>query len=272
MDMETNILISLGLTEDEATIYTVLIEGGFMPVSTVSKRANIGRPLTYKILDDLIKKGIVEKKDTGSKIALFAPIHPRELEKLLDDKKKEIENTKKALEESLGPMISKYNLFIGKPNVQFFEGKEGLMKMYDDINAEKNDILLIQSPFDSEISEIDDIVQKQIKKQVTNNIHTKAITPQISTTKEWVENKDIQNLVTRCIIPEKIFDIPAQIIIYGNKIGISSVKNPFITTIIEDKSINDTFRIMFDYIWEISQEKHNEIIKSFDLPNNSQKV
>lgn len=270
--MNNELLISLGLTPDEASIYNVLLEGGFMPARTVATRASLGRPLTYKILDDLIIKGVAEKKDTGGKVSLFAPVHPRELEKLLEKKKGEIDNIKKALDESLGGMISKYNLFIGKPNVQFFEGKEGLTKMYNDINIEKNDILLIQSPFDSEFPEIDDLVQKQIKKQVANNIHTKAITPQITTTKEWVKNNDMENLVTRCIIPEKILDIPAQILIYGNKVGISSVKKPFITTIIEDKSINDTFRILFEYIWNVSQPKHNEIIKSFDLPSSSQKV
>jgi sugar-specific transcriptional regulator TrmB len=270
--MNNELLISLGLTQDEATIYNVLLEGGFMPARTVATRASLGRPLTYKILDDLIIKNIIEKKDTAGKISLFAPIHPRELEKLLEKKKEVIETVQKTLNESIGQMVSKYNLFIGKPNVQFYEGKDGLLKIYEDINIEKNDILLIQSPFDSEIPEIDIIVQNQIKKQVANNIHTKAITPYIKTTKEWVKNKDLENLVTRCIIPEKKFEVPAQILIYGNKIGISSVRNPFITTIIEDKNINDTFRIMFDYIWNISQEKHREIMNSFDQQDNSQKV
>jgi len=270
--METKILVDLGLTEDEATIYNSLLEYGQMPARTVALRSNIGRQLTYKILDDLIKKGIVEKKETGTKILLFVPVHPRELEKLFAKKKEEIENTKKALDESLGGMISKYNLFIGKPNVQFFEGIDGIQKIYDGLNFEKKDILLIQSPFDADLPEIDSIVQKQIKKQIANNIHTRAITPLINTTEDWVKNKDAENLVTRHITEKGMFDIPAQILIYGNKVGISSMKNPIVTTIIEDQNISDTFKIMFEYIWKSSEAQSEKIIRSFDLPNNSQKV
>ena len=57
--METKILVNLGLTEDEATIYNSLLEYGQMPARTVALRSSIGRQLTYKILDDLIKKEII---------------------------------------------------------------------------------------------------------------------------------------------------------------------------------------------------------------------
>jgi len=259
--MNKELLINLGLTEDESTIYNVLIDGGYMPARVISIKSNIGRPLTYKILDDLIIKKIVEKKEVGKKISLFSPVHPRELEKLLEKKKNDIEQTKKALDESIGQMVSKYNLSIGKPNVQFFEGIEGIQKVYEDLLAEKNDILLIQSPFDADLPELKSIILKQIEKQVANNIHTRVITPLIEITKDWI-HKDEENLVTRCIVPEKTFEIPAQIIIYGNKIGISSIKKPFITTIIEDANICDSFKIIFEYIWKVSQEKHEEIIGS----------
>jgi sugar-specific transcriptional regulator TrmB len=250
--METNILISLGLTEDEATIYTVLIEGGFMPASTVSKRANIGRPLTYKILDDLIKKGVVEKKDTGGKITLFAPIHPRDLEKLLEKKKTDIDNVKKSLDEALGGMISKYNLFIGKPNIQFFEGIEGIKKVALDSLSSTTDIC---SFIDTDIvlEKYPDLNKQYVSKRLENNVKKKIISTDSAILREAVKTDD-KNFTEQRIVKQKIH-FATIVMIYDNKVSYITLdpkKN--IGIIIEDADIYKTNLAIFDYIWEGAEQ------------------
>lgn len=267
---EENILIQAGLSEEQAQAYQALLDRGPQRASDLSKWTGIKRGLIYKVLEQLESMGLISKKGGPGTVAVFSPSHPSLLLSNIERKEKEIALTKEMLTSSLGSLSSKFNLITGKPNVQFFEGLDGIQKVYDELVFEKKDILLIQSPFDAEIKEIDSMVQKQIEKQVAHNIHTKAITPLIETTKEWVKNKDSKNLVTRCIIPNGIFEIPAQIIIYSNKVGISSMKEPIITSIIEDKNISDTFKMIFEYIWQLSQSNHKKIIDSFEIPNNSQ--
>jgi len=251
--MNNELLISLGLTGDEATIYNVLLEGGFMPARTVATRASIGRPLTYKILDDLIVKGVVEKKDTGGKIALFAPIHPRELEKLLEKKKTDIENTKKALDESLGPMISKYNLFIGKPNVQFFEGIEGIKKVLDDTLVAPNVELCGYGDLESIMKYIPEINKEYSEKREKLGVKRKGFLLDTPRAREIAKNYHTK-ITENKFIKLKIDKLESIIQIYNNKVSFVNLKeNSMIGIIIEDESIYKSHKAFFDYLWETTE-------------------
>jgi len=250
--METNILVDLGLTQDEATIYNVLLEGGFMPARTVALRANLGRPLTYKILDDLIIKNVVEKKDTGGKISLFAPVHPRELEKLLEKKRTDIENTKKALDESIGQMVSKYNLFIGKPNVQFFEGKEGVMKVALDSLTSQTDICSFLDT-DTVLEIYPELNKEYVSKRLINNVKKKIISTDSPLVRETAKNDD-KNITEQRIVKKKIH-FATIVMVYDNKVSFITLdpkKN--IGIIIEDPDIYKTNQAIFDYIWETAEQ------------------
>jgi sugar-specific transcriptional regulator TrmB len=248
--MNNELLISLGLTADEATIYNILLEGGFMPARTVALRASLGRPLTYKILDDLIVKGVVEKKELGKKVSLFSPVHPRELEKLLEKKKEEVDNTKKALDESIGQMISKYNLFIGKPNVQFYEGIEGIKKVHDYMVSTAKEIYLIQSPKDKVIPESKSLIDENIQARIKMGIKTRAITPLSVTTRLKISH-DSEKLIERRIIDDSLFPMNAQILVHENIVSMVDYnQNNIITTIIENTEFADTFKTIFNFMWE----------------------
>jgi sugar-specific transcriptional regulator TrmB len=55
-------LIQLGFTNTQAKIYLTLIETGETEARILAKEANISNQVTYRTLDELIAKGIVEKK------------------------------------------------------------------------------------------------------------------------------------------------------------------------------------------------------------------
>lgn len=250
--MENELLINLGLTLDEANIYNVLLEGGFMPARTVALRADIGRPLTYKILDDLIIKGVVEKKDTGGKISLFAPVHPRELEKLLEKKKTDIENTKKALDESLGLMISKYNLFIGKPNVQFYEGIEGIKKVALDSLSSQTDICSFVDT-DTLLEIYPDLNKEYVGKRLNNTIKKKIISTD-SPIVRTIAKTDDKNFTEQRIVNKKIH-FATIVMIYDNKVSyITLDPKKHIGVIIEDPDIYKTNQAIFDYIWDGAEQ------------------
>lgn len=251
--MEHNeLLISLGLTEDEATIYNVLLEGGFMPARTVATRASLGRPLTYKILDDLIVKSVVEKKETGGKILLFAPIHPRELEKLLEKKKTDIENTQKAFDESLGPMISKYNLFIGKPNVQFYEGMDGVKKVLEDtLFVPPGTEIYSYADIEAITKYIPEINREYSDKREKLKIKKKAFLLDTEKARGLITDYHTEVTETKFIKPD-ILEFETVMQIYENKISYITLKdNSMIGVIIEDSAIFNTHKKIFDYFWKI---------------------
>lgn len=250
--MDNKLLINLGLTEDEATIYNVLLEGGFMPARTVAIRSNLGRPLTYKILDDLIIKKVVEKKETGGKISLFAPVHPRELEMLLEKKKEDIENTKKALDESIGQMISKYNLFVGKPNVQFFEGLEGIKKVALDSLSSQTDICSFIDT-DTLLEIYPDLNKEYVGKRLNNNVKKKIISTDSPIVREIAKTDD-KNFTEQRIVKKKIH-FATIVMIYDNKVSFITLDpKKHIGVIIEDPDIYKTNKAIFDYIWDEAEQ------------------
>jgi len=260
-----NILIQSGLSQEQALVYENLLEKGPQRATSISKWAGIKRGLVYKILEQLDNLGIVEKKGGAGTVAVFYPNHPSLLLKMIETKEKELLEYKNQFEVSLGQLISKYNLLNNRPNVLLYEGISGIEKIYKDVINEGKDILLIQSPYDDEHPEIAKLVEEQIKKQVSKNIKVRALTPLEKTTREFVQNYDKNNLVERRIIPREKLDVPSQIMIYGENVGISTLKGDIITTIIEDPLITTMFRSLFEYMWEKSETEHKEIISSFDL-------
>ena len=265
MITEENILIEAGLSEEQALIYNALLEKGPQKASVLAKWTGIKRSLVYKVLEQLEGMLLISKKGGSGSVAVFFPEHPSQILRFIEQKEKAIALSRETVAVSLGAFVSKYNLLSDKPNIQFYEGKKGIQSLYANILASNKDIFLIQSPHDREHPEIGDLISEQIKKQVHLNIKTKAITPLVDDTKLFVEQYDAKNLVERRIIKKEDFSAPAQIMIFGNKIGITSFDENMITTIIENEAISKTFIAMFDFIWKKQEKEHNDIIQSFGI-------
>lgn len=253
--MESNILTELGLTKDEANIYGILLEGGFMPARLVSIKAGLGRPLTYKILDDLIMKELIEKKEVNNKVALFAPVHPKELEKLLEKKKDEIENTKKTLENSIGQMISKYNLSIGKPNVQFFEGIEGIKKVLEDtLMVPSGTEIYTYADIEAITKYIPEINKVYSNKREGLKIKKRGLVLDTIKAREIITNYHTDVTETR-FIKSDIGEFETVIQIYENKISYITLKNnSMIGVIIEDSSIYKIHKAIFETLWGLTPQ------------------
>ena len=248
-NMDTKIISQLGLTNEQANVYAFLLEQGMCPVKVISAKTGIGRALTYKILDQLIALNLAEKRENAGSITMFFPSHPQKLKEMLQLKQSELQQYAKNFEDIYGRLSSNYNMLLGKPNVQYHEGMAGLQQIYDDILDTNQDIQIISSPID-EREEALDLIREQNNKQKERNIRTRAITPiGIQNTYATPLGQDGHFLITRKSIPAERLKIPAQIIIYSDKVAITNFKESILTVLIESKYIAETFKIMFEYIW-----------------------
>lgn len=250
-DLVEENLAKIGLTTDQAIIYKTLLDLGASKAFRLSFQSGIKRALTYKILSQLQELGLVEERTSmEEKVATFFPTHPSNLEKLINKKKESFSVAESAFNEVVQGLVSSYNLANKKPNIRFWEGLEGVKKVYDDIVLEGKDMLLFRSAFDREQEGLNDLIQENIKRQVRKGIHTRAITPLLDPpSKEMTVANDPKNLVTRKFIKIEDFNLPAQIVVYGDKVAIISYKENLVTTIIENKDIRDSVAILFELIW-----------------------
>jgi sugar-specific transcriptional regulator TrmB len=250
-----------GLSPDQARVYEALLKNGPLPAGKVSAYASLKRGLTYKILEQLEAAGLVAKKEEKGKVATFEPAHPLRLKEIAETKEKDAKNAQVALEGVLGGLISDFNLVSGKPGIQYLEGIDGLKRIYDDIIETKQDILLIRSIYDDKYPQIEKLVNHQIARQVKSSIHVRALTPLVEETIVTVVNDDEKNLVERRIIPKEKFSLAAQVIIYSNKVAITNLKEKFVSTLVENSDIAETFKTIFEYMWMSSTQEHEKIYK-----------
>ncbi len=121
------ILQKAGFSKDQSLIYSSLIKNGPAPARKISLNTNIKRGLLYKVLDQLNELGLIEKIEKEGSVAIFKPKHPSDIVEKLEQKKKDLQIASQSLKVVVGQMISDFNLISGKPNVQYFEGLEGVV-------------------------------------------------------------------------------------------------------------------------------------------------
>lgn len=235
------------LSEKHIQIYENLLTTGSQGVAKIALKNGLKKGITYKLLDDLEQKGLVAQDKTKSKV-FYSPCSPYVLEKIIEQNEQEVQNQKNILDSNIRRYISQFNLLEGKPTVEFFEGVKGLQKIYEDILIEKTDIKLFRSVLDSKEEGFLEMIEKQIEKQVQKNIQAFILSP-VQRTKEHDKNR----LITRKILSEKMFSLPAQILIYGkNKVAITTFDTHMITALIESKSVKDTFEQIFQILWNVA--------------------
>ena len=141
--MDENILKQAGLSEEQAVTYEALLEKGPQKATPLSSWTGIKRGLIYKVLEQLENMGLIEKKGGTGTVAVFYPNHPSVLLDKMERDKKNLELTKGVVSFGIGNLASKYNLLAGKPNIRFFEGKEGVANVLRDSFTSKTEILTL---------------------------------------------------------------------------------------------------------------------------------
>ena len=251
MAKEENILIDAGLSEDQALAYQALIEKGPMKAGALASWLGIKRGLTYKVLEQLEAMGLISKKGGKGTVATFFPLHPSALKDLVDRKEKELELTKKTVDSVIGNLSSKFNLLSGKPNVQFYEGEEGVKKVVFDTVNSKTEIL---SFADNEaVNKLYPKLNEEylpLRKQ--NKVKKRLISKDSAYIRELAKKDDPEVTERRVLKDDFAFATVMQI--YDGKVSYVNLDpGRAIGVIIEDASIYSMHRTLFEIIWKNSQ-------------------
>lgn len=248
METEENILIQAGLSGEQSLVYQALLDKGPERASDLSKWTGIKRGLIYKVLEQLEGMGLVSKNGGPGTVATFSPAHPSILLTNLERKEKEIALNKEMLVSSIGTLSSKYNLILGKPNVQFFEGKDGVEKVANDSIYSKSEIL---SYIDNEAVNkyLADLNKKYVSERKKLNLKKKMLAVDTPYIRNHVKDMDKETTEVRIIPKSEAFGTVMQI--YDDKISyVTVLENKKIGVIIEDSDIAKMHKIVFLALWE----------------------
>lgn len=239
--METrNILLHLGLSEKESTVYFAALELGMAPVSIVARKARLKRPTTYLILKDLAKKGMAECF-LKNKIRYYSVQSPMALYQTYQT---HMEEFKRALPE----MMAVENQLVKKPKITFYEGKEEVRRLYLDVLTSRSEILNYFLPDEAYRYFGEEWVNTEhIAERVKRGIRLRAIMPDSPWSRRYVPRSTKELREVRIITDPKL-TFTNETYIYDNKISIFSFDGDF-ALLIESADVAQAQRTLFELAW-----------------------
>ncbi len=232
-------LEQFGLTKKEVATYIACLELGEALIPEIAKKSNLPRTTVYGIMDSLVKNSLVSFLIKRKKKYFIA----ESPEKLLGFAQERARNIK----EIIPRLKSIYNVTGSKPKIRFYESKEGIRTILNDILDYKRHFLATTSIEDMN-KLIQDYFYDFIKKRIRNNLKVKLLT-NCSPNALELKKTDAKELRETRFVPAKYCFKTANFI-YGDRVAILSLgKNPM-GIIIEDSAITATQKMYFEIAWQ----------------------
>ncbi len=133
--MKNSALLSrLGLAPTAQTVYLTLLSLGSGSISEIAKKTSLHRPAIYAVIPELLEKKLIATSYLGKRKIYFAE-SPERLRQLVRDLQTD-------LEAGLPEFLESYSASTQKPVIKFFEGKQGIRAVYEDLlsSCKKGDI------------------------------------------------------------------------------------------------------------------------------------
>jgi len=260
--MFEQVLTQAGLTENQALIYEILVKNGPMSAGAVCKKTPLKRGLVYKILDELTEIGLVEKKEKAKEVAIFSPAHPLKIKTLAKEREEKAKDAQAALEGVLPKIISDFNLSIGKPGVQFFEGLDGIKQVLEDtlINNQQKNILSFSDAAGYATYLKDWDLNYYALKRKKLGIKEQMLIPNNPKGMEHMYEYPAMEVTEILFVDHKTFPFATDVNIYEQKVSFVTFSDKaHIGVIVENPEIYSTMLSVFNISWNLAKIQFAEI-------------
>jgi len=241
------IIRDLGLPEQEAEAYLALLKLGGSLASAVAKEMGVKRTTVYAILQSLARKNLVLVYFRKSR-KFYHPIPPQKLASIFE---KKLDIFKK-IAPSLASIDRKQAQMFG---LRFLETKEELKQFYLDVQEEyktgrKGEYRVISSSVSWENIDRDFFMEYR-KERRRFGIKSRMLFSEDS--RETVD--DLKEPLRKYKFLPKTFTLPSAMNIYHDKVLFVDLKRDYIAVLISIPSIVETFKAVFDLLWEMIPEE-----------------
>lgn len=246
--MNTEFLISVGLSKREAEVYYNLLMVEDALASEISEKTKEARTNTYDTLKSLIKKGLVSYVIKNNK-KHFLAADPRNLLKWMELRKDEIEKERQLVQNLLPNLRNLRSNKEKKVKVEVFEGKEGFRTALNrTLESAKNgdkEILMLNA-LANILHEVDPIYQEKyynMKKQAKINtkyiFNSRVEMPKSPNSAYKFLSSPLNNLAATSI--------------HGDSVIFWLITDPLIAIIVESRDLAESFRNNFNELWKTAK-------------------
>ena len=238
-------LLKLGLTDEEAKVYLACLEVNGGPVSTIAKKADVHRVSCYHTLENLLQKKLLTQY-TKNGVKYFAPEPPEQLQKLEEEKM----NIVKTL---LPELKSLSSALAFRPKIRFYEGRDGVEKVFDESLLAKGEILGYTN-LKNVVGFFPKFFENYTHEKLRRRIKTRYLSP---TTVDSVHVLDPflpatydPNLIEILLVNKDQFLFENEVLIFNNSVGIVSLNaDELLGLIVESPTFARTMKAVFDLAW-----------------------
>lgn len=243
------ILRSIGLDDKQSRLYLAGLQLGSAPASEYAGMTDMNRITTYNVLEELVEKGLftLERAARGKR---YAPVSPNALAL---EAQKNVEAFQKALPELRSLQKAKYR----KPHVRFFEGWDGIRRVYEDSLAASTEILNYANS--AVVRRLWPEYDRQyVERRVSKGIRLRGIAPDDAMGRR-VHGDDTAQLREIRLVPEQDFDFTNEIHIYDDKVAICSfgtadgTSEDIFGILLESHEVAETQRQIFEMAWRYAK-------------------
>ncbi len=241
-----NLLIELGLNENEAVIYLVSLSLGHSTILKISQAAEIKRTTVYSIVDSLKQKGLMNIELKGWK-KLYVAQNPEKLYSTLEAKRE-------LLKDSLPEFSALYNLKGGENFIKYYEGLESVKSVYEsmirDIKPRENYMVVTDQErwFNLDREYFSDFMQRRAKL----NTNIRLLFQNSEVAREFKKKEQIYNEKIK-ILPQET-ELTTNLVIIPRRVLIHQLTHPIIGIVIENRSVIQMHKEMFEIIWNSIKE------------------
>jgi len=236
--METGkILQAIGLDENEARIYLATLALGESTVLPIADKANIGRTYCYDILDGLVEKGLVTYVEIRGR-RRYSATEPKMIKKLLHEKLTQLDSILPDLE-------GLYQKAPIRPKARFFEGREGVEILHEEILKEAKEVWFFGSISDwaKRFPNYVEYVRKQIAKGIKIRDLVRPGSEALKYQKFY--KKGLQEMR---FLPETA-KFNTDNMLWNNKFVMISYGADLYAVSVESAEIAQTMRVIYEILW-----------------------
>ncbi len=235
-------LQEIGLTKNEAKVYSVLIGIGSTTAGEVIKKTKLHRNIVYDNLEKLIEKGLIDYV-TIKGIKHFEVSSPSELKDFIQKQKQEILR-KESLVKELLPRIENEISIERKQDASIFKGKRALKNVLEGITQSKTEILVFGTGWGMKETLKDYYEQWHLKLR-QHKIKARILLPK--TKKESY----LKPFIAKYLLEKDV--LPSTICIYENKVLTVLWGEEPLAILIYSEKVSDSYRNYFEVLWKIGK-------------------
>lgn len=234
------VLEQTGLNEKQANVYLAVLELGSASVQAIARKAGLKRPTTYLILDELEQKGLASI--VPQKKALYTAESP---ERLISDLYKKEELVKRFLPD----LLALHNAKKEKPQVQLFQGKDGVRQVYAKI-FESGEAWFFGSI--REVSVLDPHgLTDFLKKTKESNVSVREILVDTPEDREYLASWHGKSTTHQARLIPKNLNFPiSDSAFFGEYAVFFSFHPQVFAVMIRSKEISGTLKALFELAWQ----------------------